>query len=208
MPGRASAQAALGTRRSILRAAADVASAEGLDSVTIGRLADRLGMSKSGVVGQFGSKEQLQLETVRLVVEEFRARVWEPVQRFSPGLPRLLAACEAWVEYGVSPGFEGGCLLTQATFDYDGRSGPVHDFIAEHRERWREVLRRDLREAVDSGDLPSGSDVEQLVYGLEALAAGITPARLFHGDDRAGEVALGAMRRLLGVAPDPEAGDR
>ena len=201
MPGRASTQAALGTRRSILRAAADLASAEGLDSVTIGRLADRLQMSKSGVVGQFGSKEKLQIETVQLVADDFRTRVWEPVRRFAPGLPRLLAACEAWVEYSADPGYAGGCLLTQATFDYDGRSGPVHDLVAERRERWREVLRSDLIEAVRVGQLPADSDVAQLVYGLEALAAGITPARLLHGDERADEVALGAMHRFLGITP-------
>ncbi|QNS02982.1 TetR/AcrR family transcriptional regulator [Streptomyces xanthii] len=199
MAGRASAQAALETRRSVLGAAAELASVEGLDSVTIGRLADRLGMSKAGVIGQFRSKEKLQLETVELVMDAFRTQVWEPVRHLDPGLPRLLAACAAWVRYGADPGYSGGCLLTQVTYDYDGRTGAVHDRIAEGRGRWRDTLRRDIEAAVAAGDLPPGTDTAQVVYGLESLAAGITPARLLHGDSRAEDWALRGMRAVLGV---------
>lgn len=201
MAGRASAQAALVTRRSVLAAAADLASVEGLESVTIGRLAEMLDMSKSGVIGQFRTKEALQLETVELVFAAFRARVWDTVKRLPPGLPRLLAACEAWVKYAADPGYPGGCLLTQVTYDYDARSGLVHDRLVEGRQLWREVLRTDLDIAVDSGDLPSGTDVRAAIYGLESLAAFVTPARLLHGDDRAAERALACMRRILDVAP-------
>ncbi|MGN9794974.1 TetR/AcrR family transcriptional regulator [Streptomyces sp. OZ13] len=199
MAGRASAQAALETRRSVLRAAAELASVEGLDSVTIGRLADRLGMSKAGVIGQFRSKEKLQLETVDLVLEDVRTRVWQPVRHLDAGLPRLLALCASWVRYAADPGYSGGCLLTQVTYDYDGRTGAVHDRIAEGRARWRETLRRDIDAAVAVGDLPPGTDAPQVVYGLESLAAGITPARLLHGDDRTEDWALRGMHAILGV---------
>ena len=185
----------------MLKAAADLASVEGLDSVTIGRLADALGMSKSGVIGQFRTKEALQLETVELVFADFRARVWDGVKRFPAGLPRLLAACEAWVEYAADPGYPGGCLLTQVTYDYDGRTGSVHGRLAEGRQLWRDTLRADLERAVESGDLPAGTDVEAAIYGLDSLAAFVTPARLLHGDSRAAERALAGMRRILDVAP-------
>ncbi|MFB7938769.1 TetR/AcrR family transcriptional regulator [Streptomyces sp. NPDC056049] len=200
MAGRASAQAALETRRSVLGAAAEIASMEGLDSVTIGRLADVLGMSKAGVIGQFRTKEKLQLETVELVVEAFSARVWRPVRHLDAGLPRLLAVCESWVRYAADPGYPGGCLLTQVTYDYDGRSGAVHDRIAEGRARWRDILRRDIDAAVAAGDLPPATDASQVVYGLESLAGGVTPARLLHGDGRAGEWALAGMRSILGIS--------
>lgn len=200
MAGRASAQAALETRRSVLKAAADVASVEGLDSVTIGRLADLLGMSKSGVIGQFRSKEALQLETVELVFADFESRVWDGVKRFPPGLPRLLAACEAWVAYAADPAYPGGCLLTQVTYDYDGRTGSVHERLAEGRQRWRDALRADLETAVAAGDLPIGTDVEAAIFGLESLAAFVTPARLLHDDGRAADRALAGMHRILGVA--------
>lgn len=201
MAGRASAQAALETRHSVLGAAADLASVEGLDSVTIGRLADVVGMSKSGVIGQFRTKENLQLETVELVFADFRARVWDGVRRFPPGLPRLLAACEAWVEYAADPGYPGGCLLTQVTYDYDGRTGAVHERLAEGRELWRDTLRADLERAVESGDMPAGTDIEAVIFALDALAAFVTPARLLHGDGRAADRALAGMRQVLGVAP-------
>lgn len=199
MAGRASARAALETRRSVLCAAADLASVEGLDSVTIGRLADRLTMSKAGVIGQFRSKENLQLEMVDLVLEDVRVRVWQPVRDHDPGLPRLLALCASWVRYAVDPGYDGGCLLTQVTFDYDGRTGAVHDRLAEGRTRWRDTLRRDVETAVAAGDLPAETDARQVVYGLESLAAGITPARLLHGDAEVGDWALRGMHAVLGV---------
>lgn len=193
---------AMRTKQSILQASADMASVEGLDSVTIGRLAERLEMSKSGVIGHFRSKSQLQIEIVETVVEDFRMRVWEPVKRFNPGLPRLLAACQAWVEYGASPGYSGGCLLTQATYDYDGRPGPVHDLIAESRHAWRQSLRRDIQAAVDAGDLAASLDIDVVIYGMESLSAGITPARLLNGQETAGDFALRAMWSLLGLEGD------
>jgi AcrR family transcriptional regulator len=199
MAGRASAQAALKTRSSVLEAAAALASVEGLDSVTIGRLADVVGMSKSGVIGQFRNKETLQLEMVGLVFDDFRVRVWDSVKRFPAGLPRLLAACEAWVEYAADPGYPGGCLLTQVTYDYDGRPGSVHERLVEGRQLWRDALRADLVRALDSGDLPADTDVDAAIFGLESLAAFVTPARLLHGDGLAADRALKGMRRILGV---------
>ena len=199
MAGRASAQAALETRRSVLKAAADLASVEGLDSVTIGRLAEIVQMSKSGVIGQFRTKEALQLETVELVFSDFRTRVWETVKRFPRGLPRLLAACDAWTEYAADPGYPGGCLMTQVTYDYDGRDGAVHEKLLEGRNQWRETLRADLTTAVEAGDLPENTDIESVVFGLESLASFITPARLLHGDTRAADRAYQGMRRIIGV---------
>ena len=175
MTGRASAQAALETRERVLRAAADLASVEGLDSVTIGRLADALGMSKSGVIGQFQSKERLQLETVGRLFADFRERVWESVKRFEPGLPRLLEACRSWVDYAADPGYSGGCLMSQVTFDYDSRTGAVHDRLAEGRTWWRERLRADLATAIAAGDLPESTDIDMVLFGCDAVTAFVTP---------------------------------
>ncbi len=199
MAGRASAQAALETRTAVLRAAADLASVEGLESVTIGRLADLLEMSKSGVIGQFRSKERLQLATIELVLADFRARIWEPVRDLEPGLPRLTATLRRWVDYTADPGYPGGCFITQATFDFDSRSGPVHDVLAQSRADWRRVLRRDVEAAVAAGDLAPDTDTAQVVFGLESLAAGVTPATRLHGDPDAATWALRGMYALLGL---------
>ncbi|MFT4234320.1 MAG: TetR/AcrR family transcriptional regulator [Microbacterium sp.] len=199
MAGRASVEAARATRARVLQSASELASLEGFESITIGRLAEALAMSKSGVIGQFRTREELQLETIETVLERFRDAVWVPSRAEPRGLRRLLAVCEAWVDYACDPGYPGGCLITQATYDYDARTGAIHDRLREGREEWRRTLRFDLRHAVEEGELPASTDVEATVFGLESLAAFITPARLLHSDGQAAEHALTGMRRLLGM---------
>ena len=184
-----------------MQAAAEIASVDGLDSVTIGRLAGELSMSKSGVIGQFGSKQSLQLSTVDYVLDIFRRRVWEPVREHDAGLPRLLATCRSWVDYAADPGFDGGCCLTQVTFDFDGRTGAVHDKLAGGLVRWRAILRLDVDAAIEAGDLSADLDPAQAVFGLEAIASGITPARMVHGDTDVATWALHNMHAILGLHP-------
>jgi AcrR family transcriptional regulator len=203
MTGRRSAQDALATRDSILSKAAVIATADGLEGVTIGRLAGDLGMSKSGVIGQFGSKEELQLATLDRLLETFRARVWDPVQHHDPGLPRLLAVCESWADYEGHPELEGGCGVAQVSFEFDGRPGRVHDTLAAALRRWRRTLIADITTAVEAGDLPADTDPPQVAFSLEALASGMNTARLLHGDTDSGAWALTAMRAVLGIARTP-----
>jgi AcrR family transcriptional regulator len=197
MPGRRSAVDALETRSAILRRAADIASIEGLEGLTIGRLASELAMSKSGVVGQFGSKEELQLATLEYAADVFREHVWEPARHLEPGLPRLLGVCEAWTRYADGDSFAGGCFIAAALFEWDGRNGRVHDALAAFTGRWREALVADIEAAVAAGDLPADTDPAQVAYSLEALAAGMNPARQLHGDTDAAAWSLQAMRAVL-----------
>jgi AcrR family transcriptional regulator len=197
MPGRRSALDALETRGAILRRAADIASVEGLEGLTIGRLAAELEMSKSGVIGQFGSKEELQLATLEHAADVFRERVWDPVKHVEPGLPRLLAICESWTSYADEPSFSGGCFIAAALFEWDGRNGAVHDALAEVTGRWRRQLVSDISLAVSAGDLPADTDPDQVAFSLEALASGMNPARQLHGDTRAAAWSLQAMRAVL-----------
>ena len=134
---------------------------------------------------------------------DFRERVWEPVKRFEPGLPRLLEACRSWVDYAADPGYAGGCLMSQVTFDYDSRTGAVHDRLAEGRTWWRERLRADLATAIAAGDLPESTDIDMVLFGCDAVTAFVTPSRFLHGDGpQAGVMALRAMRTLLGLRAD------
>jgi AcrR family transcriptional regulator len=197
MPGRRSALDALHTRETILRRAADIASVEGLEGLTIGRLAADLGMSKSGVIGQFGSKEELQLATLEHGAQIFIERVWRPAEHVEPGLPRLLAICEAWTRYGETPSFAGGCFIAAALYEWDGRDGPVHDALAELMRRWRRRLVADVEIAVRNGDLSADTDPEQIAFSLEALASGMNPSRQLHGDRKAATWSLQAMRAVL-----------
>src|SRR3954471_3471509 len=110
MPRRSALEAA-GTRDAIIRRAADIGSVEGLEGITIGRLAGELEMSKAGVIGHFGTKEELQLATLEMAAEVFRERVWAPAEHLEPGLPRLLGILEAWVAYADAPTWAGGCFI-------------------------------------------------------------------------------------------------
>jgi AcrR family transcriptional regulator len=198
MAGRRSALEARDTRASIVRRAADVGSVEGLEGITIGRLAGDLGLSKAGVIGHFGTKEELQLATLELGAELFRERVWVPARDHEPGMPRLIAICEAWCGYLENAPLPGGCLIATASVEFDSRSGRVHDAVAKFAQQWRDALVHDIRIAVERGDLPADSDVDQIAFTLEALAAGMQPARMLQGDMSVAERCLRAMLATLG----------
>jgi AcrR family transcriptional regulator len=187
------------TRDAILRRAADIGSIEGLEGITIGRLAGDLEMSKAGVIGHFGSKEELQLATLALAAELFTEQVWRPAEHRTPGLDRLLGICEAWTRYADRPILSGGCFIAAVSFEFDGRTGRVHDALKEVVGRWRSVLVHEIAQAIADGDLPGDLDPEQAAFSLEALAAGMNPARQLYGDTSAAEWSLRAMHAVLGI---------
>ena len=125
MSPRSSAAVAAETRAAIVQAAVDQASLDGLDALTIGSLAGRLNMSKAGLVGPFGNKEELQLAALRAAIDIYRRELWEPVAALPPGLERLQAICAAWLSYLERDVFPGGCFMTQAAVDFDGRPGRI-----------------------------------------------------------------------------------
>jgi AcrR family transcriptional regulator len=197
MSPRKSAAEARETRAAIVEHAIDVASLEGLEGLTIGRLAGDMRMSKAGVVGGFGSKEGLQLATLEGAIAVWRREVWDRVEHVEPGLPRLRAVCEAWVAYLDGDVFPGGCFLTAASFEFDGRSGPVRESIESAMDLWLRVLARDARTAVEAGDLPPGTDPEQVAFELNALAVGANQSRQLQGASDVRERTLAAMNRVL-----------
>src|SRR5215208_1321943 len=120
------------TRRAILTAAVNLASVEGLEGLSIGRLATELEMSKSGLFAHFGSKEELQVSTVRAAAAIFAHRVVRPAEeRFEPGIARLHGMLDLWLDYMERGTFDGGCFFAAATMEMDGRPGPVRDAIPE-----------------------------------------------------------------------------
>ncbi|HEY6623968.1 MAG TPA: TetR/AcrR family transcriptional regulator [Acidimicrobiales bacterium] len=197
MAGRRSDADARDTRAAILRRAADVGSVDGLEGVTLGRLAADLGMSKAGVIGQFGSKEALQLETVKVASDIFLSAVWEPAKSATPGLPRLLAVCASWTAYADDPPFSGGCFLATTSVEFASRSGLVHDALSKALQLWHRTLTKDVVTAVEAGDMPKNTDPERVVFALEALAAGVKPAKLLQNNLNAAGMALQAMQAVL-----------
>jgi AcrR family transcriptional regulator len=178
-----------------LSAAVDLASLVGLEGLTIGRLAARLGMSKSGLVGRFGSKQGLQLATLERAGEMFREVVYEPAATAPEGLARLRAICDAWIAYLGEPCFPGGCFLTTASVEFDGREGPVRDAVAARMRRWLRVLEEQAATAVARGELPPGADPAEVAFTLNAIAVGTNcDFQLHHRRS-----VLAAARRAMGA---------
>src|SRR5512144_27066 len=128
MPRR-SKEAAAQTRAAIIDRAVQTASIEGLEGVTIGRLADDLGMSKAGVIGHFGSKSELQAAALHQARAIFTEQVWEPAEDKPAGLPRLQAICDAWIEHITHSPFPGGCFMCTVATEWDAREGELHEDV-------------------------------------------------------------------------------
>jgi AcrR family transcriptional regulator len=198
MPRRSAADAAR-TRQSIVDRSVAVASIEGLEGLTIGRLASDLEMSKAGVLGHFGTKEELQLAALGAAREVYRRELWERAQDAAPGRARLLAIADAWMSYLARDVFPGGCFVTAAAAEFDDRPGRVHDAVVALHEEWMAVLTAEARTAVTRGELPRGTDPADVAFGLNSIAMGVNQARRLLGDDGAPARGWRAMRALLGA---------
>jgi AcrR family transcriptional regulator len=196
MPRRSQAEARR-TRAAIVERAVELSSLEGLEGMTLGRLADELRMSKSGVIGHFGSKGSLQLTTLKAANEIFKREVWDRTEEAEPGLPRLLAICDAWISYLERSVFPGGCFMTAAACELDGRGGPLRDAVADAMSRWYRALEHHVRVAVDAGDLPAGTDPGAIALKLNGLAMAANQALQLFGDREAAQTARLAMRAAL-----------
>jgi AcrR family transcriptional regulator len=175
------------------------ASIDGLEGLTIGRLAEDVGMSKAGIHGLFGSKEDLQVTTFRQAVAEFTHEVWDPVKNREPGLPRLLALLDSWLSYHRRRVLPGGCLVTTATIEFDARPGPLQDLVASARRRMHALLEADIRKAVEAGDLPPETKPADIAFTLYALASAASQAIQLQ-EPGAATRARRAMRAALGVS--------
>ncbi|MBV9387216.1 MAG: TetR/AcrR family transcriptional regulator [Chroococcidiopsidaceae cyanobacterium CP_BM_ER_R8_30] len=188
------------TRQSILRVAVDVASVEGLEGLTIGRLAAEIGMSKSGLFVHFGSKEELQLATVDAARAIFVAEVVPPDLGSFKGIVKLWRLCDAYCSYAERKVFRGGCFFAAAAAEFDGRPGPIRDAIATIMKEWLSTLENLVREASELGELFSlFSNVEtaQLAFEINALLMGANWALQLHDDQQAFTKARAAIRQRL-----------
>jgi AcrR family transcriptional regulator len=185
------------TRRAILDVAARLATVEGLDGISLGRLAQDMGMSKSGLFAHFGSKEELQLATIAAAEDVFRAEVLDPALAAPEGLPRLRELCERFlghVERGVFP---GGCFFASAASELDTRPGPLRDRVAEVYNGWMELLEGSVVRAQQLGQLDASLDPEQLTFEVNAMLAEANALFLLRADPRAFEMARRAIRARL-----------
>lgn len=174
---------------------------DGLDGLTFGTLAALAPVNKSGIAGLFGSKEGLQLAVVAHARDVFREAVVVPALGSEPGLVRLWATVLAWLRYSRDRVFEGGCFFRSAATELDARTpGPVRDAVVAALRDWDDYLARLGREAVSRGELADGTDVDQLVFTVDALLDRADLASVLLGDPAAYDRAQGAVRALLSAA--------
>jgi AcrR family transcriptional regulator len=170
------------SRATILKRAMELAAVLGLDGLTIGRLADDLGLSKGNITGLFRTKEMLQVATLEAAMNAFDDNILEAALARPTPLERLEALCEGWFDMAEQRPFPGGPILYPACYEYRARSGPLRDRIAEHRKLWSGLFARCVVEARKAGQLPACVSARQMVFQLTALQAAAILAAEF--DDK------------------------
>jgi AcrR family transcriptional regulator len=187
------------TRGAVLDAALDFASRVGLEGLTIGALAERLGMSKSGLIAHFGSREDLQLAVLDRYAANFVDEVLRPSLAAARGLPRLEVMLERWLVH-LARELEQGCLMISGAIEYDDRPGPMRDAVVRVIDGWRLELRRAIEQARDEGQLASDVDADQFVFEVYGLMLSLhQDARLLRSPAAVGHARAG-LARLIGAA--------
>jgi len=185
------------TRAAIVGAGIDLVSAEGLEAITLQAVADRVGLSKSGVFSRVGSREALQKAVIEEFGRRFLADVFVPAMRLPKGLPRLDDIVQRWIVRMQDVEARSGCIYSAGAFELDDRAGPLRELLLAEVTRWRAALRRTVIQAIEAGHLKADTDPEQLVAEVNALALGVLHDARFLRETRAAERGRASWRRLL-----------
>ena len=185
------------TRTLILDHALAHASEVGLEGLSIGSLATRLSLSKSGLFAHFGSKEELQLATLRAAQERFVNKVFLPALDAPRGLARIRTLFQNWFDWLESSGQPGGCVILAAAAEFDDRPGLVHDTLLAGQKELRGAIAKAVRLAIEARDLPADTDPWQLAFELFGIVLAAHHDRHLFDDPRAAERGMKAIERLL-----------
>lgn len=157
------------TKSMILDRAVQIASVHGLEGLTIGTLAEELGMSKSGLFAKFSSKENLQIDVLRKGSELFRRFVLYPTLKTKPGIARIRNAFFSWLMWSNRSDLPGGCLFLASSSEFDDKPGVVRDHLRKIQLSWHSSLKQFVEEAKQKGELDSKTNVEQMVQEIWGL---------------------------------------
>jgi AcrR family transcriptional regulator len=185
------------TRAAVVGAGLDLASEQGLEAITLQAVADRIGLSKSGVFSRIGSREALQMAVIEEFGRRFLAEVFVPAMQLPKGLPRLDEIVRRWILRLRDVDATKGCLYTAGAFELDDREGELRELLLREVTRWRAALRRTVLQAVEAGHLRRDTDADQLAAEINTLAIGLLHDTRFLRDARAPERAQASWRRLL-----------
>ena len=185
------------TREAILNGAAKLASRVGLEALSIGALANNLGMSKSGLFAHFGSKEELQLATLHTARQRYEDTVFLPAMNAPRGLPRLRSFFDNWLTWLQDSGLPGGCVLLGAVAEYDDRPGPLKDMLAASFKELRGAVVKAVRIAMDEGHLRDDTDPWQFSFELFGIVLAASHDWRLHKDTRSIQFARNAFEQLI-----------
>ena len=181
------------SHRAILEAAGRLATTDGLDGISIARVASEIGMSKSGLFSHFASKQDLQMATIDAAEAIYAAEVIEPALEQPQGMPQLRALCERYVSYVERGVFPGGCFFAATAAEWDTRPGPIRDRLRGVLAGWSDLLAVNLRAARDQGELAADVDEARLIFELNALLHEANGSYLLFSD----RIALGHARAAI-----------
>jgi AcrR family transcriptional regulator len=196
------------TRSAILRAAASLATVDGLEGLSIGHLAAAIGMSKSGLYAHFGSKQELQLATVQEAGRIFAGEVVQPALAAPPGLAQLAAVCEAFFEHLRRRTFPGGCFFAGAALEMGTRPGPVKEAVAGFQAGFADLLRGFAATAIEQNQLPPGEDPDQLAFELNGICLAADANFVLHDNPAVLDLARQVAHRRLGLDSGGNPGSR
>lgn len=192
------------TRAAIVDTALEMVTADGLEALSLGDLAKRLGLSKSGVFSRIGSREALQQAVIAEFERRFVQAVVVPALREPRGLARLNALVRLWLQRARDVDIRSGCIYCAGAFEFDDREGPLREALLDGVLRWRATLKRSILQSIDTGELRPDTDADQLVFELDSLFLGLMRDARFLRDPKACDRAWAAYERLMrGLSTDP-----
>ena len=195
------------TRSAILRAAASLATVDGLEGLSIGHLAASIGMSKSGLYAHFGSKQELQLATVEEAGRIFELEVVRPALAAPAGLAQLVALCEAFFDHLRRRTFPGGCFFAGAALEMGTRPGPVKEAIVAFQSGFVALIRGFAATAMTREELPADEDPDRLAFELHAILMGADTKFILHDDPAVLDLARQVVHHRLGLDTGSNAGE-
>lgn len=184
------------TRERILDAAMHMTSMEGLNALSIGRLAKSVKLSKSGLFAHFNSKEALQRQVLERATEAFTRAIIRPAIKKERGIARLRAMFDNWLRWANTGGLPGGCIFVGASVELDDKPGPLRDYLVKTQRDWIGILARATAISVEEGHLPPDTSPEQMAFEIYGVMLSFHMYRRLLGDSRARSKAKAAFERM------------
>lgn len=185
------------TRQHATAVALELATTLGIEQVTIGNVAERSGMSKSGVYAHYGSKAALQIAALEYATERFGSLLFGGLEHLPAGVSRLREFFLRWIGWSAKAGLPGGCPFAAAMFELDDIEGPVRDYIESNSQRLFTFLEGHIHDAVESGELRFDADFEQIAWEISAIYLGHHTAQRFSHNPDADRRATAAFEGVI-----------